>query len=135
MVSGSVKKRELTTGSYRPGEYRTFEIVEPKYRMISAAPYRDRVVHHALCNIIVAIFEPTFIAGSYANRVGFGIHRAFRRFTELARSSSLISFYTDEHVVRAVIRGLRQRGVDRLTVNAPISLLLLSSHAAYPSRR
>jgi len=27
-----------------------------------------------------------------------------------------ISFYTDEHVARAVIRGLRQRGVDVLTV-------------------
>lgn len=77
---------ELLTQTYQPGAYKTFQIVEPKKRMISAAPYRDRVVHHALCNVIAPIFERTFIAHSYANRVGYGTHRALRRFTELARS-------------------------------------------------
>ncbi|XZN89287.1 MAG: hypothetical protein ACM65M_16630 [Microcoleus sp.] len=49
-------KEELESKTYLPGPYKTFEIVEPKRRMISAAPYRDRVVHHALCNIVVPIF-------------------------------------------------------------------------------
>ncbi|MBD2143798.1 RNA-directed DNA polymerase [Sphaerospermopsis sp. FACHB-1194] len=83
-------KHELETQTYQPGEYHTFHIVEPKKRMISAAPYRDRVVHHALCNIIVPIFERTFIHDSYANRVGFGTHRALRRFTKFARSSRYV---------------------------------------------
>ncbi len=83
-------KTELETKTYQPGAYHTFEIVEPKRRMISAAPYRDRVVHHALCNIIAPIFERTFIGDSYANRVGFGTHRALRRFTSFARSSRYI---------------------------------------------
>lgn len=83
-------KTELETKTYQPGAYKTFEIVEPKRRMISAAPYRDRVVHHALCNIIVPIFERTFINDSYANRVGFGTHRALKEFTQLARSSRYI---------------------------------------------
>ena len=77
---------ELTAQTYHPGPYRTFQVMEPKRRMISAAPYRDRVVHHALCNIIVPIFERTFIGDSYANRVGYGTHRALRRFTQFARS-------------------------------------------------
>ncbi len=64
--------------------------MEPKPRKISAAPYRDRVVHHALCNVIVPIFERTFIADSYANRLGFGTHRALKRFTQFARSSRYI---------------------------------------------
>jgi retron-type reverse transcriptase len=81
---------ELASKTYLPGAYKTFEIVEPKRRMISAAPYRDRVVHHALCKIIVPIFEKTFIHNSYANRVGFGTHRALRKFTEYARSSRYI---------------------------------------------
>jgi retron-type reverse transcriptase len=81
---------ELTSKTYRPGAYKTFEIKEPKQRMISAAPYRDRVVHHALCNMIVPIFERTFISDSYANRVGYGTHRALRRFTDFARSSRYI---------------------------------------------
>ncbi|MBO3461740.1 RNA-directed DNA polymerase [Aetokthonos hydrillicola] len=83
-------KRELQSKTYQPGRYKTFEICEPKPRQISAAPYRDRVVHHALCNIIVPIFERTFIADSYANRLGFGTHRALRRFTSFARSSRYI---------------------------------------------
>ncbi len=83
-------KTELETKIYQPGKYRTFEVVEPRKRMISAAPYRDRVVHHALYNIIAPIFELTFIADSYANRFGFGTHRALRRFTEFARSSHYV---------------------------------------------
>jgi retron-type reverse transcriptase len=77
---------ELSTRAYRPGEYNTFQIVEPKKRMISAAPYRDRVVHHALCNVIAPIFERTFTPDSYANRVGYGTHRALKTFVQYARS-------------------------------------------------
>lgn len=77
---------ELENKTYRPGTYRTFEIYEPKRRMISAAPFRDRVVHHALCNIVEPIFESTFIHDSYANRKGFGTHRALKRFVGLVRS-------------------------------------------------
>lgn len=83
-------QQELNQKTYQPGNYRTFHIKKPKIRMISAAPYRDRVVHHALCNIIVPIFERTFIQDSYANRVGFGTHKALRRFTKFARSSRYI---------------------------------------------
>lgn len=81
---------ELSDKTYEPGPYRTFEILEPKHRLISAAPYRERVVHHALCNIIVPIMERTFIADSYANRWGYGTHRALRRFTHFARSARYI---------------------------------------------
>ncbi|MBI1763259.1 MAG: RNA-dependent DNA polymerase [Acidobacteria bacterium] len=80
----------LDSRTYRPGPYRTFEIVVPKQRLISAAPYRDRVVHHALCQVIAPIFERTMIRDSYANRTGFGTHRALRRFTEFARSSRYV---------------------------------------------
>lgn len=78
---------ELASKSYQPGAYRTFEIVDPKPRLISAAPYRDRVVHHALCNIIVPLMERSFIDDSYANRVGYGTHRALKRAVRFARSS------------------------------------------------
>lgn len=81
---------ELTDGSYSPGAYRAFIIHEPKRRLISAAPYRDRVVHHALCRVIEPIFERTFLGCSYANRTGYGTHRALRRFTRLLRSSDWV---------------------------------------------
>jgi RNA-directed DNA polymerase len=81
---------QLQTQSYQPGAYRTFEIFEPKPRIISAAPYPDRVVHHALCTVIAPLFERTFIHNSYANRVGYGTHRALHRFTHYCRSQPYI---------------------------------------------
>jgi len=78
-------QRELQQQSYQPGEYRSFFIYEPKKRMISAAPYRDRVVHHALMNVIGNIFEKSFIFDSYANQIGKGTHRAVLRFQKYLR--------------------------------------------------
>lgn len=76
---------ELTQKTYRPGSYRSFFIHEPKKRQISAAPYRDRVVHHALISVLERIFEPTFISDSYACRKGKGTHAAVNRCQHLSR--------------------------------------------------
>lgn len=76
---------ELISGRYRPGAYRHFIIHEPKRRLISAAPFRDRVVHHALCNIIEPLFEARFHENSFANRKGKGTHRAIDQLQRYAR--------------------------------------------------
>ncbi|MBL8528806.1 MAG: hypothetical protein JNL68_14050 [Burkholderiales bacterium] len=76
---------ELLTGEYRPGPYTHFFIHEPKRRKISAAQFRDRVVHHALCRVIEPRFERVFIPDSYANRLGKGGHRAVDRLQTFAR--------------------------------------------------
>jgi hypothetical protein len=78
-------QEELRTQSYQPGPYSSFYIHEPKRRLISAAPFRDRVAHHALCNLIEPLFERSFISDSYANRVGKGTHRALTRCQQFAR--------------------------------------------------
>ena len=71
----------LLTEAYQPGEYHNFHIHKPKRRLISAAPFRDRVVHHALMNVIEPLFERGFIFDSYANRKGKGTHKAIDRCT------------------------------------------------------
>ena len=78
-------QRELAGLTYRPGAYVHFTIHEPKRRKISAAPFRDRVAHHALCNVIEPLFEAQFIPDSYANRIGKGTHRALDRLQTYAR--------------------------------------------------
>ena len=72
-------RRELLDGSYRPGGYRTFTILDPKPRRISAAPFRDRVVHHALTRILEPVFERRFSRNSFACRVGMGTHKALEQ--------------------------------------------------------
>ncbi len=81
---------ELESGTYQPGQYRTFEIFEPKRRMISAAPFRDRVVHHALCNVLEPVFEKTFVYDSYACRKGKGTHAAIDRAQQFARKHPFV---------------------------------------------
>jgi len=78
-------QEELSTQTYQPGPYTHFPIRDPKPRVISAAPFRDRVVHHALVRVIEPIFEARFIHDSYACRVGRGTHRALARCQEFAR--------------------------------------------------
>ena len=71
-----VLERQLRAGNYRPGRYAAFEVNDPKRRIVSAAPFRDRVVHHALCAVVQPTFEAGFIDHTFANRVGKGTHRA-----------------------------------------------------------
>jgi retron-type reverse transcriptase len=75
----------LRAGQYPFGSFHTIKIVQPKPRLISAAPYRDRVVHHALINVIGPLFERKFIRDSYANQKGKGTHAALDRCTYYAR--------------------------------------------------
>lgn len=81
---------ELISGKYQPGEYHQFKIYEPKERIISAAPYKDRVVHHAITNIIEPIWESRFYYHSYACRIGKGTHRAIDKCQEYLRKNRYI---------------------------------------------
>jgi retron-type reverse transcriptase len=83
-------QQSLRDRTYRYGPYHDFFVFDPKRRLISAAPYRDRVVHHALCNVIEPIFERSFIHDSYACRKGKGSHSAVRRYTEFARKNRYV---------------------------------------------
>ena len=70
---------ELMDGSYQPAAYRYFTIYDPKERTIALAPFRDRVAHHAIINILEPLYEKIFIFDSYATRKGKGTHLAIAR--------------------------------------------------------
>jgi len=76
---------QLTQETWEPGGYRSFTIHEPKRRKISAAPFQDRVVHHALIKVLEPIYERKFIYDSYANRKNKGTHKALDRCTHFMR--------------------------------------------------
>ena len=66
----------LINGTWQPGGYRQFIIHEPKRRLISAAPYADRVVHHALCHLLEPLLSKRFIARSFSCQAGKGTSAA-----------------------------------------------------------
>jgi retron-type reverse transcriptase len=76
---------QLRDGTYTHGGYRYFWIHDPKDRLVAAAPFRDRVVHHAIVRVIEPIFEKRFIEDSFACRKGKGTHAAMRRALHFAR--------------------------------------------------
>lgn len=82
--------QNLTAQTYRMGGYKRFYIYDPKKRLISAAPYADRVVQHALCNVIEPIFDKSLIFDSYACRSEKGSHKAVDRFTEFSRKNAYV---------------------------------------------
>lgn len=81
----SLLRTELLLHSYKPKTLATFVIHDPKTRKISKSAFRDRVVHHALCNIIEPLFEKSFIYDSYANRIGKGTLKAIHRLEYFSR--------------------------------------------------
>ncbi len=83
-------QNELIWKTYQTGRYRSFYVYEPKQRLIMALPFRDRIVHHALCNIIEPVFDRTFIFDSYACRHGKGTHAGADRLTSFLRRAHRI---------------------------------------------
>lgn len=83
-------QERLEAGTYAPGGYRTFVVKEWKRRLISAAPFEDRIVHHALCRVIEPIWERRFIHDSFACRRGKGTLAALYRAQHFARGHSYV---------------------------------------------
>ncbi|MBU0532206.1 hypothetical protein KKB44_01805, partial [Candidatus Micrarchaeota archaeon] len=94
---------ELQTQTYKPRPLETFILRDPKTRKISKSDFRDRVIHHAVCNIIEPFFEKSFIPDSYANRKGKGTFKAIERFEYFARKVSK-GFTHTSYVLKADIR-------------------------------
>jgi RNA-directed DNA polymerase len=123
-------QRQLQQQTYCPGGYASFYIHEPKRRLISAAPFRDRVVHHALCNVVEPLFERSFVDDSYANRVGKGTHRALQRCQEWARRYAYVlpcdvrQFFPS--IDHAILRRIMARHISDPQVMSLVDLILTS---------
>lgn len=81
-------QRELRAFTYAPLPMNKFVLRDPKTRIICVSNFRDRIVHHALVNILQPIFEPRFIHDSYASRKGKGTLAALNRFDLFLRKAS-----------------------------------------------
>jgi hypothetical protein len=113
-------QRELLTNQWHPGLHECFEIRDPKVRTITAVPFRDRVVHHALIRPLEPLFERRMIPNSFACRRGKGTHAALRRARQLVRrfryflKLDVASFFPSVHheVVRETLaRIIKDRSV------------------------
>jgi len=129
-------KKELDSETYIPGEYKEFIVCDSKKRLIKAPSFRDRVVHHALCNIIEPIFDQSFIYDSYACRKGKGSHLAIKRLKSFIKKDKEIyclkrdiSKYFDS-INHSILLSLIKRKIkDRKTIDL-ISKIIASSSSS-----
>lgn len=125
-------QRELLAGTYRPRPYRTFHISDPKPRTISAADFRDRVAHHALCAALEPRFERAVIFDSYACRTGKGSRAAAARAQEFARRHGYFLKLDIRKFFETVDHALLEEGLRRV-VGAPRVLALADTIIAHGS--
>ena len=83
-------QRELVAGEYAPGPYRQFTVYERKPRLISVAPFRDRMAHHAMMNVLEPLLDKRFIPDTYACRRDKSAHRAVERYQQFARDNAYV---------------------------------------------
>ena len=95
-------QEELKNQTYKPKPLQTFILRDPKTRKISKSDFRDRIIHHAIVNILEPIFDKTFIYDSCANRKGKGNLFALKRFDKfkqkVAENGKLKSFLNNNQV-------------------------------------
>ena len=75
---------ELQAEIYTPRPFTTHRITHPKPRLISAAPYRDRVVHHAIMNVLMPLMDQRLHPSCFACRQAKGTHAAARHVQIMA---------------------------------------------------
>ena len=72
-------REDILSGNVQVGKYEYFYIEDPKLRLICAASFRERVLHHAIMNVCHQCFERNLIDSTYATRPDKGIYKAIDR--------------------------------------------------------
>lgn len=76
----AILQRDLRLKKYNPTKLKKFIVRDPKTRTIHSSIFRDRIVHHAIVNLLNPIYEKIFIYDSFASRKFKGTHKAVERF-------------------------------------------------------
>ena len=80
--------RDLKNKMYKHGAYHSFNISDPKPRNIHKAQVRDRILHHAIFQVLNPIFEPGFISASFSCREGYGTHKGVQYLQNTLRKAT-----------------------------------------------
>lgn len=126
---------ELKTGSYYPRPFDVFVVNDNKPRLIQAAHFRDRVVHHAICSLIVPFLERSYLANSYACQKGKGTHKALQKAKQLVKQYSWVAKLDIFHFFETIpherlLFYLRKRIADKRLM-AVLQKILAHGHSAY----
>lgn len=90
-------REAILAGAWKQGEYRQFTVFEPKARLISALDFKDRLVQHALVNVVGDIFDSVLMPNTFACRVGLGTHAGVRYVQSQLRKTEATHFLKTDY--------------------------------------
>lgn len=85
-------RQEVADGAYVRAPFRNFYIYDPKMRLISGLPFKDRIVQHALNNVIEPIYESSFLPYTFACRPNKGTHAGVAYIQSILRKGKATYF-------------------------------------------
>jgi len=122
---------ELLNGTVRVGEYRRFVIHDPKRRIIHAAPFCERVLHHAIFNVCEPVFERALISDTFACRLGKGKHAAWRRAQDFCARFAVYAKLDVRRYFDSIDHELIEQRLERLLKDKALLDLLRRMVASY----
>ncbi len=127
---------QLQTGKYSWGNYREFYVTDPKQRLVMAAPFVDRIVHHAIHRVIEPIIDKTLCDSVFACRKGKG-----NRYAVLYLKQALDILGRDRYVIKLDVRKyfmsishrILMREIERFLPDDSLKRLLETLLESYPA--
>ncbi|MBO6130568.1 MAG: group II intron reverse transcriptase domain-containing protein [Treponema sp.] len=126
-------QEELLRGTWECGTYRQFKVFEPKERLITAAPFKDRIAHHAIINVLEPLFERQFIFHTYACRKGKGTHAAIRYAKTFCRKGMYFLKLDVRKYFDSIDHGILKERLYRLTNEGAVNDLFRKIIDSYTS--
>lgn len=130
-------RSNILSGSVDVGNYHYFKIFDPKERLISAATFSERVLHHAIMNVCQPVFERHLIYDTYATREGKGIYKAIdkarlamRKYNYVAKLDVRKYFDSISHKILKV----KLRGLFKDTKLIEILEMIIDSYCAHTQK-
>lgn len=111
-------RQRVISAEYRPSDYIKFSVFEPKERVIYAPQYADKIVQHAVNNVLRDFYEPRFIYDSYACIRNKGNHKAVLQVQKHMRRAWLN--YSEPWIVKADVQKFFY-SIDREVVKEVVS--------------
>ena len=107
-------RSEILSGNVDVGKYEYFYIEDPKRRLICAASFKERVMHHAIMNVCHPYFERHLIETTYATRPKKGIYKAIDRAKSAMRQHTWVAKFDFRKYFDSIPHDILKEKLERL---------------------
>lgn len=121
----------LITETFPVGSYRLFPVYDPKERVICAAAFAERVLHHAIMNVCEPVLERYAVGASYACRRGKGLHAAVAEAHGMVRRNGWYLKLDVRHYFESLSHAVALAAYQRLIKDRKLLRLLARIFASY----